>query len=393
MNDMKKGEISHHHEILENIKKQIIEKYEYPTTKKEAEAIAKEINVSTSTIERMFGISKTQTPKTHKITTLNVFTQFFFGKNVNDIMEDNESTEQEMVKKVFDEFENKTLNIKIRKNCYNFDLLCERLELSPEKLDFWIKTIKGTRIKFRKNKVGERLSSLKTVEYFEDNSSYGTFLPVQINENTYSNLTIINPIGYPEKDITYIAHYVAKYLNANYIANEKYGNNVPNHKKRLRFSKNEAYQNIEILNNMPERKAVFEKFCEDIEKVVNENSLVVILSTTNPKRSSFHITFGGNENKNFGFNFPNMTYKNSQKLEIAFQEFKQELQNDDLTLVTHEELGSVYDETHLHYYIHKQHKASVLTIYLNIGMISHPTLHVTNIKVIQLLGNFLKKLV
>lgn len=371
MKDINKAELPNNHFIVSKIKEEIIKKYKQPKVKKDAEIIAKITGVSSSTIQRFFGTSNAKPCETYRKTTLNQLTIALFGKKIEEFIGENRSEEEDLVAHIFDKRYNKLLNIDTRQNFYNFDLLCLRLELSPEIVDNCIKNLKGFRLRYRKSSSEYPLNVVKTLEYFEDNTDYGTFLPAS-EENQSNNITIINPIGYPEKDITFIAHYLAQYVKGNYIANEKFSKNATNYKKRLAFVNNPAYQNDKVLDEYPEKKNVFQNFCKDLDTIVNENSLVVILQTAKAKRSHFHIVFGGNDNKYVGFNFPEITFDKPDVLENKVNELKEKITKDNLTLVTHEELGNNYDKDSLHYYIYQKYKANILTIYLNIGLISYP---------------------
>lgn len=391
MKDINKAELPSNHYIVSKIKDEIIKKYEKPKLKKDAEFIAKKTGVSASTIQRLFGISNAKPSATYRKITLGVFTESLFGKKIEEFIDENRSEEEDLVAHIFDKRYSKLLNIYTRQNFYTFDLLCHRLELSPEIVDNCIKNLKGFRVRYRKNSAEDPLSIVKTLEYFEDNTDYGTFLPAP-KENQPNNITIINPIGYAEKNITFVAHYLAQYTKGNYIANEKFSKNATNYKKRLAFVNNPAYQNDKFLDKCSDKTTIFQNFCKDLDTLIKEDTLVVILQTAKAKRSHFHIVFGGNENKYFGFNFPEMTFNQPHLLENELEKLKQTLTKDNLTLVTHEELGNVYDKDSLHYHIHQKYKANILTIYLNIAMISYTNLFISNEKIIRLLGDFLVKL-
>jgi voltage-gated potassium channel len=253
-----------------------------------------------------------------------------------------------------------------------------RLELSEQDIYDAIKRLPGLRVRYKKNSKNERFSNTVVLEQFDFNRSYGSYI------NRQSNITIVSPMSYAEHAVGHFTAHLAKYMKADYLSNERYGeNNDLNCDFAFSFTANDAYIN-DTIPHVPE---AFLDFKRDLQTVTQSNETVFIIkSYQKTDTEDFNLHFGGNMGDK-GFNIMYNTFKNASLLKEFYETLEQNFQTQemDFSFTTHQYFDNTLPHT-IHQYIWEYTEANVATIYIN-----HDLIEWTDDKIyyqiIQLLGD------
>lgn len=259
--------------------------------------------------------------------------------------------------------------------------LKSRLELSEEDIFDAIKS-KELRIRYKKNTRDDRFANTYVVEHFDYNREYGSY----IDRDT--NITIVSPMSHAEHAIGHFTSHLAKYIKADYLSNELYGEaHDLNSEYAFSFTFNEAYRH-NIKEGVPE---AFLHFKEDLSSVIQSDETVFIIkASSEAEPEHFNLHFGGKMDER-SFSVTENTFKDIAKLKLFYQELKQTFSSTefDFTFAIHK----YYDNTHpnsLHQYIARSTEADVITIYINADLIEW-TNNKTYFAIIKTLGDTIRK--
>ena len=254
--------------------------------------------------------------------------------------------------------------------------LKSRLELSEEDIFDAIQKDPSLRIRYKKNTKTERFYNTLVIEHYEFNRSYGCYI------NRGANITIISPMSYAEQSIGHFTSHLANYINADYLSNERYGEqHDPNVDYAFSFSTNEAYTN-ENIENVPQ---AFLDFKKDIKDVIQTNEIVFLIKSSN-QQEEFNFHFGGKTGDN-SFQIPNSTFRDLDVLADFYEKLAENYKEAgfDYRFVLHKYHNITLDYS-IHQYIWKYTGVNVITIYINNDLIEW-TDDVTYYKIIQVLGD------
>ncbi len=193
------------------------------------------------------------------------------------------------------------------------------------------------------------------IEYFENNSSYGTF----INRN--SNITIVSPHSNDGFNHGHYTYCLAEYLQANYVSVEKYGMYSFIEESNINFSLNEYYmKNEDEIENK-----VFKSFISDIKQVVKVGSYVFNIGSAMGKSPSFHLLTGSKKD-DMGIN-KNGTFLNVPNAEILLTNLINSCEKAGLDVTNHSHYENS-DANHIDRFISQKLKASSMSIKVNIEL-------------------------
>lgn len=259
--------------------------------------------------------------------------------------------------------------------------LKSRLELSEEDIFDAIKS-KELRIRYKKNTRDDRFANTYVIEHFEYNREYGSY----INRDT--NITIVSPMSYAEHAIGHFTSHLAKYIMADYLSNEMYGEASDlNSEYAFSFSFNDAFRHSHE-EGVP---IAFTHFKEDLSSVIQSDETVFIIKASHEAEPEhFNLHFGGQKDEK-NFSIAKNTFKDIAKLKLFYQELKQAFSVEpyNYTFAMHK----YYDNTHpnsLHQYISRSTDADVATIYINADLIEW-TDDKTYFQIIKTLGDTIRK--
>ncbi len=259
--------------------------------------------------------------------------------------------------------------------------LKSRLELSEEDIFDAIKN-NELRIRYKKNAREDRFANTYVIEHFECNREYGSY----INRDT--NITIVSPMSYAEHSIGHFTSHLAKYIKADYISNEMYGEASDlNSEYAFSFTFNDAFRHSHE-EGVP---LAFTHFKEDLSSVIQSDETVFIIKASDDAEPEhFNLHFGGQKDEK-NFSIAKNTFKDIPKLKLFYQELKQAFSGNpyNYTFAMHR----YYDNTHpnsLHQYISRSTDADVATIYINADLIEW-TDDRTYFQIIKTLGDTIRK--
>lgn len=259
--------------------------------------------------------------------------------------------------------------------------LKSRLELSEEDIFDAIKS-KELRIRYKKNTKDDRFANTYVIEHFKCNQEYGSY----INRDT--NITIVSPMSYAEHAIGHFTSHLAKYIKADYLSNEMYGESHDlNSEYAFSFTFNDAFLH-------PHKEGVpeaFTHFKEDLASVIQSDETVFIIKASDESEPEhFNLHFGGQQDEK-NFSVVKNTFKDIAKLKLFYQELKQafSIPRFNYKFTIHK----YYDNTHpnsLHQYIARSTEADVVTIYINTDLIEW-TDNKMYFSIIKTLGDTIRK--
>lgn len=263
----------------------------------------------------------------------------------------------------------------------DFTTIKSRLALSEEDIFGAIQRNAGYRVRFKKNTKNERFSNTLVLEHFDSNRSYGSFL------NRDARITIVSPMSQAENAIGHFTAHLAKYIEADYISNELYGETDDfNSEFAFSFSKNYAYLN-ENLEHIPK---AFLDFKADLNVMIQAQETVFIIQSGSRKSEDFNLHFGGNMgDKNFDkVLYP--TFENVKLLESFYETLNFNFLSHDLqySFATHTHKDFTLPNT-LHQYIYQVKKANVITLLIHNDIIEWSD-DETYYQIIKILGDTMR---
>lgn len=213
------------------------------------------------------------------------------------------------------------------------------------------------------------------IEYFENNSQYGTF----VNRN--SNITIISPHSNDGFNHGHYTYCLAEFLQANYISIEKYGMYSFLEENNINFSLNDFY----LMNSDEIENEVFKSFISDVKQTVNQGSYVFNIGSSMGKSPSFHLLSGSFKGE-MGIN-KDGTFMNVNAAEELLANLSSTSKAVGLEVTTHSHYGNS-EKNHIDKFISSNLNANSMSIKVNIELMKgSPEKYYESI---GLLGNAIK---
>jgi voltage-gated potassium channel len=194
------------------------------------------------------------------------------------------------------------------------------------------------------------------IEYFENNSVYGTFL------NRKSNITIVSPHSDDGFNLGHYSSCIAEYLNANYISVEKYGIYSFLEEKNINFNENDLYLTDE--NDI--ENEVFKTFIQDLKKVCENSKLVINIGTSMGKSPTFHVLNGKKMLSSEGIN--SITFHVEEEASNIYNKIE-ELSKPYNFTITKDTHYSNSSPNHLDQFIFKKLKSNCMSIKVNVEIV------------------------
>jgi voltage-gated potassium channel len=257
--------------------------------------------------------------------------------------------------------------------------LKSRLQLSEEDIFEAIQRQAGLRVRYKKNTKHERFANTLVLEYFELNRSYGCYI------NRSAEVAIISPMSHAEHAIGHFTAHLAKYIEADYVSNEMYGENDDlNVDYAFSFSRNHAYT-LEHPQGVPK---AFLDFKSDLKQVIEPHEMVFIFKSSTSRNEDFNIHFGGKLNEEgFKVEDAQCTVRNVLMLENFYEKLRKNFEKEDFnySFAMHKHFDNTKPDS-LHQYLAKTTHASVVTIYVNTDLIEWSD-DETYYRIIRILGD------
>ena len=213
------------------------------------------------------------------------------------------------------------------------------------------------------------------LEYFENNSTYGTF----INRN--SNITIVSPHSNDGFNLGHYSYSLAELLGANYISVEKYGIYSFVEENNINFTNNDAFiREEEFIEN-----EIIKSFIQDLKNVVQQGSYVFNIGSSMGNSPSFHILTGGKLGE-MGV-CVNGTFGEIAKVEKLLEMLKESEKSCGFTTTTHSHYGTD-SENHLDRFAKNNLHANAMTIKINVELMKGT--HENYYKSLGILGESIK---
>jgi voltage-gated potassium channel len=256
-----------------------------------------------------------------------------------------------------------------------------RLELSEQDIFEAIRHSQNLRVRYKRNTQHERFSNTLVLEHFEFNRLYGSYI------NRSSRIAIISPMSYAEHAIGHFTAHLAKYLEADYLSNEMFGEAQDfNQEYAFSFTKNKAFLN-ESQSDIP---AAFLHFKKDLQNVIQPSETVFIIKSSTKRTEDFNLHFGGSVGDS-GFDILNPTFDDTDKLRAFYQKLALNFHEDDLSyrLAMHKHFDNTLPDT-IHQYIWQANQANVITLYIHNDLMEW-TNDETYYQIIKILGDTIKE--
>jgi voltage-gated potassium channel len=256
-----------------------------------------------------------------------------------------------------------------------------RLALSEQEVFDAIKRAPDLRIRYKRNTQNERFANTLVLEHFDFNRSYGSFI------NRSSKIAIISPMSYAEHSVGHFTAHLAKYIEADYLSNELYGESQDiNPDFAFSFSKNPAY--------LPDYKGfmpnAFLDFKKDLSTVISPQETILIIKSYYSKTEDFNLHFGG-EVGAVGFEIEHSTFQDIEKLKEFYRKLALMFHENDITyrLAMHRQFDNTSPQT-IHQYLWQATKANVATLYINNDLMEWAN-DETYYQIITIVGDTLKE--
>lgn len=257
--------------------------------------------------------------------------------------------------------------------------LKSRLQISEEDIFEAIQRQSGLRVRYKKNTKHERFANTLVLEHFELNRSYGCYI------NRSSEVAVISPMSHAEHAIGHFTAHLAKYIEADYVSNEMYGEHDDmNVDYAFSFSRNHAYT-LEHPQGVPK---AFIDFKNDLKQVIEPHEMVFIFKSSLGLSEDFNIHFGGKLNEEgFKVQEENCTVRNVILLENFYEKLRKNFEKEgyNYSFAMHKHYDNTKPDS-LHQYLAKTTFASVVTIYINTDLIEWSE-DETYYKIIRVLGD------
>jgi voltage-gated potassium channel len=193
------------------------------------------------------------------------------------------------------------------------------------------------------------------IEYFENNSLYGTF----VNRN--SSITIISPHSNDGFNHGHYTYCLAEYLQANYISIEKYGMYSFFEENNINFSLNDFY----LKNSDDIENEVFNSFISDVKQTVKQGGFVFNIGSSMGKSPSFHLLSGSIKGE-VGIN-KNGTFMNVKAAEEILANLSSTSNAVGLEVTTHSHYGNS-ENNHIDKFMSSNLNANSMSIKVNIEL-------------------------
>jgi voltage-gated potassium channel len=214
------------------------------------------------------------------------------------------------------------------------------------------------------------------IEYFENNSAYGTF----VNRN--SNITIMSPHSEDGFNLGHYSYSLAEYLQANYISIEKYGIYSFLEEKNINFNENKLYlSDLKDIDN-----PIFKLVVEDLSSIVKNGGYVFNLGTSMGKSPTFHILNGSEAEDLNGKN--TITFFEKENAANIYKAVEELSKVNDFT-ITKDTHYSNAGPNHLDQFVFNKLDANAMSIKVNVEIVkgSHDKYYDT----ISILGESIKR--
>lgn len=248
----------------------------------------------------------------------------------------------------------------------SYEALQSRLMFSDDEILECVRTSENLRFRPMKSNDNLKFSDIKVIEKFIKNTSYGSKI---INKK--SNMYIINPSGAIERCISHFSHTIVDNLGYNYISreirlfdkkNEIIGSNQSNY-----------YSNFDF-NNVQAYSSDFSDFMLDIHSIKKED-IVIVLGSSASLRGDFILEYG-NEKGIEQINHETSTIDTIETIDNFKKSLLENIikssQSGDGSEVFSIENHSIgnFDENWLGKAIRKDTGANVITLYININILT-----------------------
>lgn len=250
------------------------------------------------------------------------------------------------------------------------DYIQSKFLLSESELFECIREAQCLRFRALKSSPERRVSDIRIIESFKSNCAYG-----YRQFNNESNIVLINAIGHNERGISHFSNTLANGLNLNFIAREfellnKSGASIGGNTSK-------EYERF-LANDITTFNPTLLEFLQDIDSF-NENTFFIILSSAASGRKDIILEYG-NDINTVGWD-PEKTTLSSETLlnkvisqvteglsEVQYTGSNQIKVTQDFSL-DQNTIGLNMDNS-LQRLIHKKTKANVITLYVNIRILT-----------------------
>ena len=260
----------------------------------------------------------------------------------------------------------------------SFDALQARLIYSDNEILECVRESNNLRFRPMKSNDELKFSDVKIIERFNNNTTYGCK-----NINSKSNVYIINPLGAIERCISHFSHAIVDILGYNYISREI--RLVDSENEAIGGNKTKYYSDFD-LNNTNQIPTAFVDFMSDLERI-KKNDIVILLSSGASSRGQYIFEYGNykdvEEVSDGVSTIDSIEIVNSLKNElmINMKESNSSINFDSYVIENHT-IGN-HDEDWLGKVIRKKSGANVITIYINIDILTgDDKLYFSNLNVI-----------
>jgi len=247
----------------------------------------------------------------------------------------------------------------------SFEALQSRLIFSDDQILECVKEADNLRFRAMKSNDKLKFSDIKIIERYLKNTSYGCKLI-----NPKSNVYIVNPLGAIERCISHFSHTIVDILGYNYISREI--RLVDSDHEEIGGNKSKYYSDVNISNSNQVPSPFFD-FISDLE-IIGKDDIVIILSSGASNRGKYIFEYGnykGVEEVIDGVSTID-TIEILNLLKSGFENNLKEINssnNFDNYAIENHSIGN-HDEDWLGKVIRKKTEANVITIYVNIDILT-----------------------
>ncbi len=247
----------------------------------------------------------------------------------------------------------------------SFDALQARLVYSDNEILECVREANNLRFRPMKSNDDLKFSDIKIIERFINNTTYGCKI---INSN--SNIYIINPLGAIERCISHFSHTIVDILGYNYISREL--RLVDSENEAIGGNKTKYYSDFDI-NDTKQIPTAFADFMSDLDRI-KKNDIVILLSSGASSRGQYIFEYGNYKDVEEVIEgvstIDSIEIVNSLKNElmINMKESNSSINFDSYAIENHT-IGN-FDEDWLGKVIRKKSGANVITIYINIDILT-----------------------
>jgi voltage-gated potassium channel len=213
------------------------------------------------------------------------------------------------------------------------------------------------------------------VEFFKDDSPYGTF------SNRGSRITVISTHSKDQPFLGHFSYALSEYLNANYLSVEKYSVTDFDAEKNVDFAINNAYLKETGCQ-------AIESFKQDLEIVSKNNQFTILVRAAGSKFDNFELLNGKAAGEEFCS--PGGTFENINKLQQFKDEFQKIAEYNNKTVGFHSRLGN-NEKNNLAIYLKKKLNMDNLQIHVGADLLKEDAEEYY--KTIEIVGEGFKSLI